>query len=337
MTTSRRTFLTLSVGLGLALTACSSPATTPSPAKSSAIVQTIGLTYIPNIQFAPFYTGKALRLFGDAVELRHHGSSEGLFSALIADKEHYVVAAADEMMQARAEGMDLVAVAQLYRSYPVVLVVPEDSPIKTPADVRGHTLGVPGRFGASWFGTQVLLKSGGLKESDVKIQEIGYTLVAALSGRKVDAVVGFSNNDVVNLVAAGVKIRTIPLAPEKVPLVSACLITTRKHLEAQPEAVRSVVAGFVKATEAVIKDPAAAITHAEAHVPSYKSDATQREAAVRTLAASIDIWKGPQGVYRPQLEEAQFADMATFMKENGLVSGYVEPNKAMTNEFLPKS
>ena len=36
-------------------------------------------------------------------------------------------------------------------------------------------IGVPGKYGESWFGLQVALRSAGLTESDVKITEIGYT------------------------------------------------------------------------------------------------------------------------------------------------------------------
>ena len=113
---------------------------------------TVGLTYIPNVQFAPFYLGESRGLFdaeGVDVTLRHHGGNEGLFTALAAGQEDLVIAGGDELLQANAEGMDLVAVAQYYRKYPIVLIVPDASPIRTAADLKGRSVGIPGRYGES--------------------------------------------------------------------------------------------------------------------------------------------------------------------------------------------
>jgi NitT/TauT family transport system substrate-binding protein len=54
---------------------------------------------------------------------------------------------------------------------------------------------VPGKFGESWFGLLAALAGANLTQSDVDVVEIGYTAQAALTTGKVEAVVGFSNND----------------------------------------------------------------------------------------------------------------------------------------------
>src|SRR5699024_953584 len=61
---------------------------------------TLGLTYVPNVQFAPFYLAAQQGYFEDAgvdVTLRHHGESEDLFGALTGGSEDVVVAGGDEM------------------------------------------------------------------------------------------------------------------------------------------------------------------------------------------------------------------------------------------------
>ena len=55
---------------GVALGACSSG--TASKSKTGAQALTIGLTYTPNIQFAPFYLAQANKQYADSVKLRHH-------------------------------------------------------------------------------------------------------------------------------------------------------------------------------------------------------------------------------------------------------------------------
>src|SRR5690349_9886671 len=63
---------------------------------------TVGLTYIPNIQFAPFYVADSLGYYKDAglnVTLRHHSFSEDEFGAVSAGKEDAVFGGGDEMLQ----------------------------------------------------------------------------------------------------------------------------------------------------------------------------------------------------------------------------------------------
>ena len=94
------------------LAACSSTASSP---------LTIGLTYTPNIQFAPFYMAKKDSRYASGVNLRHHGAQEGLFDALLSGKEQLVVAGADEAVVAASNGSDLVVVGGYYQSYPACL------------------------------------------------------------------------------------------------------------------------------------------------------------------------------------------------------------------------
>jgi NitT/TauT family transport system substrate-binding protein len=341
MDLTRRGLLGLAAGAGLVLAGCSTSSPTGSPSAStsasgSSTKVTIGLTYIPNIQFVPFYWADAKGLFaasGVNAKLRHHGSSEALFTALASGQEDFVVAGADEMLQARSQGMDLVAIAQYYRQYPVVGIVKDASAIKTAADLKGKSVGVPGKYGESWFALLVLLKSAGLTEADVKVSEIGYTQQAALSTDKVDAIMGFSNNDVVTFQAAGIAVRTLPLTTGTLPLISVSLITTRKFLDANPAVAKEVAdactAGFV----AVAKDQPAAVTLATDYVTTLKTDAAARTGAATTLAATVPLWKDASGAVNPTLDAAQFASMATFMREQGIIAASVDPALAMSNTY----
>jgi len=66
----------------VALSACGS--TSAAGQTSSLKPVTIGLTYVPNIQFAPFYVADALGYYKDAglkVTLRHHAANEDEFAA----------------------------------------------------------------------------------------------------------------------------------------------------------------------------------------------------------------------------------------------------------------
>lgn len=312
----------------------SAPATPTSPATPTRLPSaTIGLSYIPNVQFAPFYLAEADAAFTTAgvdATLRHHGSAEGLFTAITAGQEDFVIAGGDEALQARENGVDLVAVGTYYASYPVEVLVPEQSQLASLADLRGARIGVPGRYGESWFGLLVALKTAGLTEDDVEVVEVGYTQQAALAGDKVDAVVGFSNNDAVQFGLAGVPVRGLPLTSAGAPpLVSISLLTTRTYLEANPETVRAVAEGMVAGINAVAADPARAVTLTAAQVPGM--DAT---AARATLDATIIVMLGGAQQADGAVEVDRWRAMADFMLAQGLLSRPADVAAATAPEVL---
>ncbi|WP_051208984.1 ABC transporter substrate-binding protein [Propionicicella superfundia] len=316
----------------LFLGACAAPggAATTTAAPST----TVGLTYIPNVQFAPFYAAESQGYFtasGASVTLRHHGSNEGLFTALLAGEEDFVLAGAGEMMQARAEGADLIAIASYYREYPVRIIVPASSAYRTAADLKGKRIGVPGRYGESWFGLQAFLKAGDLSESDVEIVEIGYTQQAALTTGKVDAVVGYVNNDAVSFELAGFAVRSLPVADD-VPLVSASLVTTRSYATAHPEIARAVVAGMLRGITFATTETDKTLDISATFVPNLTGDEA-RASAKATLSATASLLTadgGPTG----ELDEAQFREMASFLYAQGIISTEVDGAQAMTNAYV---
>ncbi|MBX6341513.1 MAG: ABC transporter substrate-binding protein, partial [Thermomicrobiaceae bacterium] len=248
--------------IALALAACGR-------AGSAQKTMTIGLTYVPNIQFAPFYAADALGYYRDAglkVTFHHHSAGEDEFAALVAGKEDMIFAGGDEVLQARGHDVPIVYVAQVFNQYPVALVVPADSPIKSPADLRGHSVGVPGAYGATYIGLLALLEAGGLTPKDVDIQSIGFTQVPALLGHKVDAVMGYLNNEPLQFQKAGFAVRTIPVA-ESQPLISNGLAALEKQLADHPDEVKAVVAATLKGVEYVSQHPEDAVKLSEKYVP----------------------------------------------------------------------
>lgn len=334
----RRTLFALAGGtVAAALTGCASgagssasaTATTAGASASSAVTTTIGLTYIPNVQFAPFYVAETKGLFngvGASVKLRHHGASEGLFNAIAAGQEDFVIAGGDELLQARAAGTDLVAIAAYYHAYPLAVLVKDASPITSLAGLKGRKLGVPGRYGESWFGALAALKTAGLTEKDVTVVEIGYTQQAALTTDKVDAVMGFVNNDQVQFELAGLKTRAIAIADGTPPLVPIVLATTRAYLTAHPDLAAKVADAMLAGIEQVVGDPAGAVTTSANYVPSLN-----QAAARATLDATLKLWTTATGGISGKLDPAQWATMASFLHDAGITTVAVDPTPAVSN------
>ena len=329
--------LALGVCASLVLSACvagSNAGQSGSSATGDADV-TIGLTYIPNVQFAPVYVADAQGLYNDAgvtATVRHHGSDEGLFTALLAGQEDVVIASGDEAVVAASQGLDLVSIGQYYASYPGTVIVPADSPIATLADLKGKTIGIPGEYGSSYYATLAAIKAGGLQTSDVTISSIGYTQQAALAAGQVDAVVGFTNNDVVQMRLSGLDIREIPLDDGSTPLVAASIVTTREWAQSHPDAARAVVSATTEAMNAIAADPQVALD-ATAQWDTTLTDETSLGAANAVLAATVPLWLGVDARSDGVQDLATWSSMVSFLSSIGVLEGDVDPSAIVTNEY----
>jgi NitT/TauT family transport system substrate-binding protein len=312
--------------------ACSAT-TGPSPTSSPAAPPiTVGLTYQPDIQFAPFYVADAKGWFRDAglnVTLRHHGSSETLFGAMQAGTEQVVFAGGDEMTQARSQGVDVVSFATIYQTYPVVLIVPNASSIQTLADLRGHSIGIPGPYGENWFAIQVMLASAGLTQSDVDIVNIGYTQQAALTAGRVDAVVGFSNNDAVQFTRAGFPVRLLTTA-DPMPLVGASLGASSSLISTQPAELATLLGVVRRGIQYCVDNPQDTVKLSAGYVPGL-DDPAQQQAALATLQATIPLY-GTGSAIGSQ-NAALWGQMVTFMAQQNLLSAPVSAAAAFTTDI----
>ncbi len=327
----------LAAPLLLALLAGCGSSSSTSTGGSGTTHLTVGLTYVPDIQFAPFYVAEKLGYYSAAgldVTLRHHtDASEGEFAAIAAGREDAIFAGGDEMLGARAHNQPLVYIANIYRKYPVALVVPADSPIHSAADLRGHTIGIPGQYGESYYGLLALLRAGNLSLSDVHVQSIGYTQVPALLTHKVDAVIGYVNNEPIQLAKAGMQTRTLDVTSVQ-PLVSNGLITTQTMLSKHPDEARAFVAATLRGVEYVVAHPQDAVNISKQYVPGL-DDPTKAASALAVLQATIPLWQlnGAQPGYTPP---SDWQSMASFLQSVGQLPSSVDVAGGLSNAYLPK-
>lgn len=297
---------------------------------------TVGLTYIPNVQFSPVYVAHddgIYRAAGLDATIRHHGSDEALFTALASGEEDVVVASGDEVLQARDQGLDLVSIGAYYRDYPVVVIVPEDSPVQSLADLKGRKIGVPGEYGSSWLGLLAGLRSADMTSDDVQVVSIGYTQRAALTRGDVDAVVGFTNNDLVQFTQAGIPVRALPLSSGTVPLVSVSLITTHTWLDSHPQEARGVVQATTAGIQRVVDNPQHALEVTQRYDQTLTGSAAV-EGARAVLAETSKLFVGPDGSVSAEQDIDRWTQMASFLASvPGILSGPADLGAAVTNDY----
>lgn len=297
---------------------CAAPTAPTAPTSADPAV-TFGLTYIPDVQFAPVYVAKEKGYFADAgidVTLRHHGAQEALFGALASGKEDVVFAGASEMLVARSTGTDVVNFATLYQKYPVVVIVGKDSPIKSLEDLNGKTIGMPGKYGENYFAF-LALKARGIHATP---QFIGYTQTAALSTGKVDAVLGYANNDAVSMSHAGFPVRTISLGD--LPLISVGLGSMAQKVPASTQ--KALVDALQKGADFAAQHPQETLDIVTQYVPALV-DHAQRENAKNVLAQTMTLYQG--GEFGGQ-DRQKWTKMTEFLEKSGILKNHIDATKA---------
>lgn len=246
------------------LLACGAPF---AAAQTELQAERILLTFIPNVQFSPFYVGIDGGYFADAgfdVTLEHLQEPEVL-DLVAVQQANFGIVSGEQVILARAQSRDVMYIFEWFQRYPVGLVYDAAAPIEEVADLSGLTIGIPGRFGASYSGFITLLQSGGLSEADVQLNEIGFNAPEAFCLGAVDAAVVYINNEplqIRNLAAqnecGSVTDVAVASVASAVDLVSNGLIVNRALLDENPDAAALMVSALTQALRAVINNPAAA-------------------------------------------------------------------------------
>lgn len=291
---------------------------------------TIGLTYVPDIQFALLYVAEHMGWFVEEqldVTLRHHGAQEKLLGALQTGDEDVVFAGGGEMLQGRSEGINVRNFATVFQNYPVTIIVPQDSPIQSLADLAGHSLGLPGEFGENWFYTLAALKAAGLSRDEVSIESIGFTQFAALTGGKIDSVVGFRNNDLVRFQEDGFAVRTIDV--DDPPLVSVGFGALDELVSERADDLRAMVRAAGRGAELCRTDPEQAVEIAANYVPTL-TEPEQQAHALAVLKATAELFGDEFGRQEPD----RWSAMAQFMNNEGLLAGPVSADLAFTADIV---
>jgi putative riboflavin transport system substrate-binding protein len=217
-----------------------------------------------------------------------------------------------------------------YRRFPVVLFAKASKGIKSPLDLVGKRVGLPGLYGASYVGWEALVFASGLDATQVNLKSIGFTQASAVSEDQVDAALDYIVNGPVQLQQAGEDVSVLPVY-DYVDLPSNGIITNDQTIKERPELVQALVTAVTQGLADTLADPDAAFEISVAAVPEAGGPQAQVSRAI--FDASLELWQAGAGELGRSDPET-WAKAASFMKEMGLIQTEVNAADLYTNDFV---
>lgn len=298
----KRLFLCV-VSAALLLVGCGSQSSTPVPSgPTPAPTQgplskfTVGLGYIPSVQFAQFYRAKVQGYYADAgLDVTFNNGDDSNIVTLVAQGADDVgIADGTSVIPAVGQRFPIVYVATMYAQFPNAVIVPDNSPIQSAADLAGKTIGIPGAYGSSWTMLQALLSSAQLTTADILERDYpDYGQGVALQQGQVEAATAFRNNEPVQLGLAGFATRQLTI-DDIVPLPGPGLIVGTSTLADKRDQIKAFVAATLRAMSEIIANPELGLDDTFTAVPDLGPTSNQTEVRATQLAilqATIEMWQ----------------------------------------------
>jgi NitT/TauT family transport system substrate-binding protein len=298
----------------------------------------VGLGYIPSVQFAQFYRAQQAGYYRDAgLDVTFQNKIDPQLITLVGQGTIDVgIADGTSVIPAVSQKIPVRYVATIYAKFPNIVFAKASSGITTAKDLKGKRIGTPGTYGSSWIMLQALLSTANLTTSDVSVRTYpDFTQATAVARDQVDAATGFVNNEPIQLRQQGIETRLLRV-DDAVPLPGNGLIVGEKTLAAKRAALGAFVAATLRAQDEIAANPAAGLDAAVAAVPELGTDRSTQQAI---LAATIDAWSNDytRAHGTGAIDSAAWDRSIAFIRglPGGLVPNPVTPAQIVSTDLLP--
>jgi NitT/TauT family transport system substrate-binding protein len=305
--------------LSMALTVCGQEIIPQASAPSEEFVSiSLPMGYIPDPQYAPFYVAAENGYFADAgleVEFDYSFETDGV--ALVgAGERPFAIVSGEQVLLARAQGLPVVYVFEWFQQFPIALVSKAGAGIEAPADLVGRNVGLP------YLG---LLSANGIAPEDVNANDIGFTQIESLLADQSEAVVGYANNEPVQLTGMGEDINMLYVA-DYIDMVANGIITNEETMATNPAMVKGFTRALLRGLQFTLDNPEEAYEISKAYVEGLD------DSRMPVLQASLPLW---QADVLGSTDLASWQNTQEILLQAGLLDAPVaDLEAAFTNEFV---
>lgn len=310
----------------------------PQPTAGPALQEVrIGMAFVPNVQFAPFYVADDKGYFAaEGIKpIYDYGFEQDVVALTAQDQLTFTNAGGPTTIIARSHGVGVQYFIKEYQTLPIAVFGLADQGVHRLEDLKGKTVGQPMPSGETYIGFSIMLRKAGLKASDMQLTTIGFTQVESLLGNKVQAAVGYSVNEPLQLQAQGKPIFEIDLKDVAPEVAGDGIIASEATLRNKPELARGFARAFLRGLADTIADPEAAFQTTLKAVPDAAKDGQVKQAQHDVLLKVVrDYWTAPDGRLGHS-DPALWQQTQAVIQDAGLIDAPTDMGQAVTNTFLP--
>jgi NitT/TauT family transport system substrate-binding protein len=253
----------------------------------------------------------------------------------------YSVPSVEPLAIIRAQGVKAKVFYTAYQGYIYGIAVPQDSPIKRFADLKGKSIGVIAMGSAGMVVARSLAASAGLNpDTDIRVVVAGEgaQTVALLRSGQVDALSQFDTQYAL-VENAGIKLRMLP-SPEIAHFPSNGFIALEETLRANRKQAVALARGYAKGQVFAIANPEAAVRILWEVYPQSKATGKDEAAALKddmkVLEARAKSWKLESGGVSKwgESSERNYSAYVDFLQKWGVIKQKVPTSDLITNDLI---
>lgn len=289
----------------------------------------VRLLWLHQAQFAGFYAADQLGYYDNAnlnVSLLPGGVDRPSTIQVASGSTHFGVTGAAQLLKAREQGHDLVAISVIYRQTPFTLFSRASSDISDMQDLTHATVGV--KYGdITEVVYRAMLHAAGVDSSNVQETSVRYDMTPFFRG-EVDVWPGYRINEPLIAESRGYPVQLITPEAYGVRMYSDVLFARADFLEQHPKLAGCFASLTMEGWQYALENP----KRAAAFVTSY-ADNADTEHQYDMLTSSIPLINNDSTALGV-MHLAQWRQLNTTLHEVGYLDAPINVHNAFTNQHL---
>ncbi|MBO0961116.1 ABC transporter substrate-binding protein [Neobacillus sp. MM2021_6] len=290
------------------------------------------LDWYPNAVHSFLFAAKEKGYFkeqGLDVDIQMPADTNDPLRLVAAGKVDLAMSYQPEVLVARGENIPVQSIAAIVRHPLNQLMVGANSPIQSPKDLAGKTIGYP-TIPLDEAIIQTMVKTDGGDMKKVKMVDVGWDLIPAMATKKTDALMGgFINHEKLLLEKEGHPVRTLNPADYGVPdYYELVLVGSEKGLKEKPDVYKKFSAAMAKGQTFVADHPEEGLSILLKHEDKTSPlEADIETNSLKILLPLMDAKEKPFGYQDPETWEK----VAQWLKTTKMIKADVKAEEAFIN------
>jgi putative hydroxymethylpyrimidine transport system substrate-binding protein len=279
----------------------------------------VTLDWFQNANHAGIYTALDEGYFDDEglnVTVEPPADPAAILGLVASGQSEFAFYYQPDLLQARQEGIPVVAVAGIVQRPLNSIMTLKSSGIEKPSQLVGKKVGTPG---LPWNEAMLttMLEADGVSRDDVEVVDVGWTASQALMAGTVDAIIGvYWTYESIIMDNEGYETNVLMPDDWDVPsYYELVLVTSEANVKDRPEMVEDFVKAFNKGYGNAAADPQGSIDTMIRLNPEAEIDEATDRAGVELLAP---LWKS-EGAPVGSFDDARWNTLVDWMKAADLL------------------